>query len=116
MDLREVLTKVRALNKKTKEALSVSEIPRENKTFVWKGGLQHNCLLHDSKLSVEMRRYMPVLQLVSEVIFDLNAFGDDSRSCHKNYENVTELILSLPSSFDKQKVSLAHHTNLKSKH
>ena len=60
------------INSKTKETLKVSEIPRENKMFRWRVDTLQNCLLHDGKLESEIERVTPILDLVSEVTFDLS--------------------------------------------
>ena len=111
LSLEEVLQKARMISQKTKELLKVSEIPRKNKAFRWKVDSTQKCLLHEGKLEQEMKRARPILELVSEVIFDLTQLGDDSKNCHKNYENVAEIIMSLPKTFDKEKVSILHHSN-----
>ena len=53
----------------------------------------------------------PILDLVSEVYFDLTYLSFDAQNCHKHYENVTEIISELPANFDKRKVSIVHSAN-----
>ena len=62
-----MLTDIRPLSKKVKDILVNSEIANVNKVYQWKIDAIHDCLLHDSKLQLTMKRTKPILDLVSEV-------------------------------------------------
>ena len=102
---------IRPLSRKIKSILVSSEIASENKTFIWKVDAVNDCLLHDNKLRIALERAQPMLELVSEVYFDLTYLDFDGGNCHKRYENVTEIISALPANFDKRKVSIVHSAN-----
>ena len=77
LSLQKVIFDIRPLSRKIKEILVNSEIANENKTLIWKVDAVAKCLLHENKLQAEVEMFRTVLELVSEVYFDLTYLGFD---------------------------------------
>ena len=77
LSLQKVVFDIRPLSKKIKEILVNSEIANENKTLIWKVDAVGKCLLHENRLQAEIEKFRVVLELVSEVYFDLTYLGFD---------------------------------------
>ena len=73
-----------------------SDIASVNKSIKWKIDAVRDCLLHETKFWRALKRTQPILELVSEVKFDISTLSDCATSCHKHYENVGEIINELP--------------------
>ena len=75
--MQKVVFDIRPLSRKIKEILVNSEIANENKTLIWKVDAVGKCLLHENRLQAEIDKSRVVLELVSEVYFDLTYLGFD---------------------------------------
>ena len=99
---------MRPLSSKIKRSLCNSYISGVNKTFVWTIDSENDCLLHDNKLKTVLMKRMPILELVSELKFVVSESHEDAWLCHRNFQNVAEIIFELPQGFDKSRITIEH--------
>ena len=107
LPLKKVLLDIRPLSTKVKKLLANSKIANENKVMWWRIDAVKDCLLHGEKLKLALARRMPLLELCSIVKFTtICDLDSESENCHKSYDCLSEVLLELPASFDKNRVSI----------
>ena len=107
LPLKKVLLDIRTLSSKVKKILTNSKIASENKVMWWKIDAVKECLLHREKLQLALARRMPILELTSVVKFVIICdLESESQNCHKSYDCLSEVLLELPTSFDKNRISV----------